>query len=134
MVNLNYVETLNQKVEADCSDLFLVLQSEFIQLKFKAARCARKCFIEKLMPESFRCEKGCMEGISNVKQLIEKKQKEAQDNFHRCVERTGRMSEGLDEGEDIMDIETGVTNCYEKFRVNIKRMKGEMITEFSYYQ
>lgn len=132
MVQLDYVDKLNDKVQLESENVFGVLQSELIQLKFKSARCARKCFQEKLMPESFKCEKECMQGIGKVKNKMKSMQCQIDINFKQCVERAGASVEGLT--EEIMDMESGVTNCYEKFRRDLIQFKRSMISEFSFYE
>ena len=127
-----YIEKVNKQVETECQNMFQTLNAEFIQLKYKAARCAQKCFQLMNLPEAFECEKECMKSIPAVETVVKAQSEAVSQKFTQCIERVESMLEGTN--EETEDLESAVASCYQQFTKDLAEAKQKVVEEFGYYE
>jgi hypothetical protein len=127
------LDSLNLKLDEQSQDLVKSLEHEFIQLKYKSARCARACFSRNLpLTSNLNCERECKQGIDHMKNFISGNFSNLSVNFERCLMSIQRSLDGQD--EQIKDIESGVRICYEQLQSELPMRHSKILEEFSYYQ
>lgn len=122
---------LSQHLTSQSSSIFQVLEAEFINLKYKAARCGKNCFVGKGFSEALACEKKCMNSIRNVLEVMKAQQKMIDLKLNACIEEIKIGNEGGN--SKIAEAFEGPVYCYKIYSNDLENLKGEMLREFSYY-
>lgn len=124
-------KVLESLLENESGSLYNLLEKEFINLKFKAAKCARSCFETRKYPEAFRCENQCMNSIKKATNFVQAHQSIAEKNLKSCIDIVIQGREGFN--SNVEEAFEGPTLCYEQYLNNLKVVREEAEKEFSYY-
>ena len=123
--------SLDSKLKKESEDIFLMLEKQFLNLKFKASRCAKKCFETKEFPDVFACESKCMRSIKTVSDKMTYQQLGIEKKLQACIQEVNDATEGINSQVSIAF--EGPAHCYERHLENLKALKEEMTTEFNYF-
>ncbi|OMJ93536.1 hypothetical protein SteCoe_3516 [Stentor coeruleus] len=124
-------KVLELLLEKESGSLYALLEKEFINLKFKAAKCARSCFETKKIPGAFQCENQCMNSIKKAMNFVQTHQSIAEKNLKSCVDIVIEGREGSN--SHTKEALEGPSFCYEEYLKNLRFVKEEAEKEFSYY-
>ena len=124
-------KTLSEKLKNESKNVFKLMEKEFLLLKFKAAKCAKTCFEEKNIPESFACEKTCMNSIRSAANVMKIQQAGIEKKLNLCIQTAKDGRAGFN--AKIKEAYEGPISCYEEYLTNLNVLKDQMVIEFSFY-
>lgn len=107
------------------------IEQEFVNLKFKSAKCAYNCFSLPTFPEALNCEKECLNSVQTALVVMRSQEKSTKDKLEACLKKTEQAFIGLNDGVGLnLDVDT---LCYKEYTADLEILKTEMEKEFSYY-
>lgn len=125
------VNQQGENLEKEALGILKLLDNEFRQLKFKAAKCAKKCFEEAPLPGAFTCEEKCWGSVQSVMKKVESTQRVNRSKFEKCIDNVSETMEGLHEATT--DMSSGVRKCTSEYTERLKTIRQDIVREFSYY-
>lgn len=118
---------LKQKSQA----LANYIEQEFINLKFKSAKCAHGCFSLSTFAEAVNCEKECLSSVETAIVTLKSNEKLLQRTLATCIKnRDNSIIGNNDELGKAADLDIA---CYKEYYLNLDSMKSAMEKEFSFY-
>ena len=122
---------MHQRLKNQSKDVLFMLEQGFINLKYKAARCAKRCFETQAFSEALPCEKKCLNSIKRVSEALNMQKELIDKKLESCIQEVESGRQGT--GSKLALAFEGPSACYEIYIEDLQQLKQEMITEFNYY-
>jgi predicted Zn-ribbon and HTH transcriptional regulator len=128
----NFIDKLNVSADTHAEALSKTIESQMVTLKWKAARCAKNCFIQQQsLQAALKCEQECKSSVESVIHFTQKHSAVVMSDFESCLDRLEGVAEGR---QELVNIDQGISTCYKELVVSMRQFEKKVLEEFNYYQ